>query len=396
MVVNSVSRFALHSVPHLSVGQIVLCTRLNQLSVNHMKEQIDKSEEALEVQEETEDAEVNIAYDIASYPSDLTLSVIKEMWDNKEILIPEFQRNFVWSIKQSSLLIESFLIGLPVPQVFLYVDPTNKSQVIDGQQRILSAVYYLDGYFGSENIHGKRQVFRLQGLDESSPFFNKRFEDLTESHQRKIKGSVLRAINIRQLNPKGEATSVYHIFERLNTGGTPLKPQEIRNCVFRGDFSNILKKLNEDTNWRKIIGKTTIDRHQKDVELILRIFSLTYHFQDYEKPMKEFLNRTMNSEKAGVSSHVKLFVDAFPRICKEIIDCLGAKPFHIRGPLNSSALDSVFATLLGSKKPLPSDLQSRYTKLKNDTDFSETTFYSTSDLSVVRRRFDAAKRNLVD
>jgi len=123
--------------------------------------------------------------------------------------------------------------------------------VIDGQQRIMSVVYYLDGYFGSESIQGKKQVFRLQGLDDKNPFSKKRFEDLGESHQRKLKSSVLRAINIRQLNPKGEATSVYHIFERLNTGGTALKPQEIRNCVFRGEFVRILRELNRDKNWRK-------------------------------------------------------------------------------------------------------------------------------------------------
>lgn len=163
-------------------------------------------EDDLEIDGDDEEDEANIAYDIASYPSDLTLSVINEMWTNKDIVIPEYQRNFVWSIKQSSLLIESFLIGLPVPQVFFYVDEENKSQVIDGQQRIMSVIYYLTGYFGSENVQGKKQVFRLHGLDEENPFYRKRFEDLSDSHQRKLKSAVLRAINIRQLNPKGPAT----------------------------------------------------------------------------------------------------------------------------------------------------------------------------------------------
>ena len=224
----------------------------------------------LEVDEETEDNDVAIAYDIASYPSDLTLSVVNEMWLGGDIVIPEYQRNYVWTIKQASLLIESFLIGLPVPQVFFYVDEENKNQVIDGQQRIMSVVYYLEGYFGSESLHGKKQVFRLQGLDDKSIFAKKRFEDLEESQQRKLKSAVLRAINIRQLNPRGEATSAYHIFERLNTGGTPLKPQEIRNCVFRGEFVRVLRTLNEDRNWRKIVGKKTYDRHQKDVEDVMK------------------------------------------------------------------------------------------------------------------------------
>jgi len=352
-------------------------------------------DDELEVDEVMEESEAAVAFDIASYPSDLTLSVVHEMWKNEDIEIPEFQRNFVWSIGQSSLLIESFLLGLPVPQVFFYIDEVNKSQVIDGQQRIMSVVYYFDGYFGSESIQGKKQVFRLQGLDATNPFAKKRFEDLSESHQRKLKSSVLRAINIRQLNPKGEATSIYHIFERLNTGGTPLKPQEIRNCVFRGDLVRILRELNQDTNWRQILGKTTYDRHQKDVELILRIFGMAYFFQEYEKPMKEFLNRVMNREKEGISDAVKRFAIAFSKTTALIVSALGPKPFHVRGPLNSAALDAVFATLLNAKE-VPSDLVLRYKALKDDETFQETTFYSTSDLSVVKRRFQAARRHLLD
>jgi uncharacterized protein with ParB-like and HNH nuclease domain len=74
----------------------------------------------IEVEEEAEDEELgtHVEFDIATYPSDLTLSVIHDMWKDKDITIPSCQRNFVWNIKQSSLLIESFLLGLPVPQVF--------------------------------------------------------------------------------------------------------------------------------------------------------------------------------------------------------------------------------------------------------------------------------------
>jgi len=355
----------------------------------------DVPDDALEVDEIEDEYEVAITYDIASYPSDLTLSGVNEMWVNGDIVVPEYQRNFVWNIKQSSLLIESFLLGLPVPQVFFYVDDQNRNQVIDGQQRILSIVFFLDGYFGSESIQGKKQVFRLQGLDERSPFANKRFEDLAETHQRKLKSAVLRAINIRQLNPSGEATSVYHIFERLNTGGTPLKPQEIRNCVFRGEFVPILRGLNKDRSWRKILGKGTFDKHQKDVELVLRVFAMSYFFGEYEKPMKEFLNRIMDRDKSGTPPRVKDFQEVFPEIAKIIAASLGEKPFHLRGPLNSSALDSVFTILIHNKKKLPDNLAERYARLCQDTEFKQTTFYSTSDLSVVKRRYEVAQTYLI-
>ena len=81
-------------------------------------------EDEIDVEEEAggDDSGTHVEFEIATYPSDLTLSVIHEMYKEKDITIPAFQRNFVWNIRQSSLLIESFLLGLPVPQVFFYID----------------------------------------------------------------------------------------------------------------------------------------------------------------------------------------------------------------------------------------------------------------------------------
>lgn len=340
---------------------------------------------------EIEEDEVYVEYDIAAYPSDLTLEVLHNMRNSEEILIPEYQRNFVWNIKQASLLIESFLMNLPVPQVFFYVNKENKFEVIDGQQRIFSFCYYFEGYFGEESTHGKRKVFRLTGLDEISPYHNKSFIELDEISQRKLKSRVLRAINIRQMSPEGERTSVYHIFERLNTGGTPLKPQEIRNCVFRGDFVKGLRELNEDVNWRKILGKNTIDKYQKDIELILRVFSLYQAWEDYEKPMKEFLNKSMDLNKNGDTKKVKQFASLFPKITDFITNEFGDKPFNIRGPVNSSALDSIICILMENEKKLQKVSRKEYENLINDAAFQELTYVSTSDAVVLKKRFKVVK-----
>ena len=353
-------------------------------------------EDELVVDEEVNDDEAYVPYDITAYPSDLTLSGIHTMWHARDIVIPEFQRNFVWSIQQSSLLIESFLMGLPVPQMFLYVDDENRSLVIDGLQRITSIVYFMDGYFGDESIQGKKQVFRLSGLSQKSPFAKKTFSELSDSDQRKLKGSVLRAINIRQMNPRGEKTSIYHIFERLNTGGTPLKPQEIRNCVFRGGLVDVLRKANQDENWRKLLGKGTFDRHQKDVELVLRVFALAYGLNKYEKPMKEFLNKAMLENQNGKTREATNFSSAFHEACALAVKHFGEKPFHIRGGrLNVSALDSVLATMISNRHKLRKNLNEKYAELLKDKKFDEATFYGTSDVSVVKDRFEAVQRYLV-
>lgn len=350
----------------------------------------------LELENELEEEAVSIVYDIASYPSDFTLTGIAQMWKDGDIEIPDFQREFVWSIRQSSLLIDSFLCGLPVPPVFFYIDEDNKNLVIDGQQRILSVVYYLEGYFGNESTQGKRQVFRLTGLSDKSPYFGKRFVDLEDADQRKLKQSVLRAVNIRQLKPTGEGTSAYHIFERLNTGGTPLKPQEIRNSVFRGLLVSKLKEANRDTNWRKLLGKPNLDKHQKDVEIILRLFALAGTADKYEKPMKEFLNSTMRRHAAGTGKKVEVFFDIFPKVTALTATALGAKPFNLRGPLNASALDAVMTVLLERPDALtPKQLKERYATLTKHEDFKDLTLLATTDTKTVHGRIKLAREVLL-
>jgi uncharacterized protein with ParB-like and HNH nuclease domain len=350
----------------------------------------------MEVEDELEDESVSVTYDIATYPSDFTLAGITQMWNDGDIQIPDFQRGFVWTIRQSSLLIDSFLCGLPVPAVFFYIDEKNRNLVIDGQQRILSVVFFLEGYFGHESTHGRRQVFRLSGLDESSPYFNKRFVDLDEQDQRKLKQAVLRAVNIRQLNPAGESTSAYHIFERLNTGGTPLKPQEIRNCVFRGKLITLLKEANKDENWRQILGKSAPDKHQKDIEILLRVFSLVGAVDKYEKPMKEFLNRTMKRHAEGNSKKVKNFFDVFPKVTKRIVTALGKRPFHFRGPLNVSALDSVMCVLVENYSKIDEgQLKSGFESLLENEKFLRVTQLGTTDTKTLQERVAIVRTHLL-
>lgn len=354
------------------------------------------SDEELAIEKEADEEAVAINYDIASYPSDFTLTGIAQMWDDEDIVIPDYQREFVWSISQASLLIDSFLCGLPVPPVFFYVDEKNKNLVIDGQQRILSVVFFFEGYFGKESTQGKRRVFRLSGLNEASPYYNKRFEDLDEKAQRKLKQAVLRAVNIRQLSPVGESTSAYHIFERLNTGGTPLKPQEIRNCVFRGDFNKLLKKHNQNPNWRKILGKPLLDKHQKDVELLLRVFALVGAAETYEKPMKEFLNKAMTKHDSGDTKKVKKFFDVFDEVTEIVVNKLGEKPFHLRGPLNVSALDSVMSVLIENYKKIANiDIANGFDELCEDEDFIEYTRFNTTDYKVVDARIKKVREIII-
>lgn len=359
---------------------------------------VENAEDEIDIEDESEDEEVgtHVEFEIATYPSDLTLSVIHEMWKDKDITIPSFQRNFVWNIKQSSLLIESFLLGLPVPQVFFYIDSENKNLVIDGQQRIMSVVYFFEGYFGAENLQGRRAVFRLTGLAEGSPYAKRSFVELSTQDQRRLKSAVLRAVNIRQLAPANKSTSMYHIFERLNTGGTPLRPQEIRNCVFHGNLVDELQELNENPNWRIVLGKKPLDKHQRDVEMILRIFAMADRGDEYEKPMKEFLNQQMkNHVKGKGQSKVAQFAERFRTVTEIVVQKLGEKPFHIRGPLNLAAMDSVLAVLIRQHNKIPNDLRARFEKLINDEKYRGAIFFNTSDPKEVEIRLTLSRKYLL-
>lgn len=356
-------------------------------------EQLENEELPVETTEE-DDSAAFVTYEIASYPADYTLGVLQQMWNDKDIVVPAFQRKFVWSIKQSSLLIESLLMGLPVPQAFFFVEDDGRSIVIDGLQRIMSIVYFFSGYFGDEDYQGKKMVFRLTGLSELSPFSNKTFAELTESDKRKLRNSVLRVINVRQLGPRNDDTSAYHIFERLNTGGTPLTAQEIRHCVFHGAIVESLSNLNRDPNWRRILGKPNYDKHQKDIELVLRVLAFSTRADSYEKPMKEFLNRTMSHYQDASQKEFKKFERDFPAVCELVVNSIGDKPFNPKGRINASALDSVLGTLISNSGSIPKDLNNRYAKLLDDEEFINTLSVSTSDALVVRARLAAVRKHL--
>ena len=336
-----------------------------------------------------------VEYEILSYPSDNTIEMLAELLKRGDIIVPDYQRKYVWDIKQASLLVESFLLGLPVPPIFLYVRDDNKAEVIDGQQRLLSMSYFLEGYFGQPDHRGKRQTFKLTGLSEKSPFRDKTISTLEDSQQRKIRAAVLRAINIRQLNPRTENTSVFHIFKRLNTGGTSLRPQEIRNAVFRGEIVTQLSELNKNENWKKILGIRSNDKYQKDIELILRLFSLFKKWPNYENPMNEYLNGIMQKNRNFSSQDAFEFKKLWPTTLEKIVSSLGDKPFRPKRVINAAALEAVIITVLENPYITSEDLKSRYFILMENKRFQNFISVSTTNTNVVKERLSLARDILI-
>lgn len=352
----------------------------------------DTDQSELETTEEIDETPY-VEYDISVSPSDPTLELLAAQLEKGDIFIPFYQRKFVWKIEQASKLIESFLMGLPVPQVFLYVNSDEKLEVIDGQQRLLSVKYFFEGYFGVEDSKGNRKVFKLKGLSQRSEYNGKAFDELNPRDQRKLRNTPLRAINIKQLKPSSDGDSVFHIFERLNTGGTQLKPQEIRNAVYRGNIVNELKALNVIEAWQEILGLSKPDKSQKDLELVLRLFSLFNRWQKYEKPMLRHLNRFMDANREFSSPDALLFKTRFQESTEMVNRALN-RPFRPKKVLNSAVMESVMIAVLENKDITEANLKQRYTILLKDDEFLNNISGATTDTILLHNRIRIAKRIL--
>ncbi|MCX7066226.1 MAG: DUF262 domain-containing protein [Methylococcales bacterium] len=331
--------------------------------------------------EDTEELEENeadvISYEITSYPADITLRGYVDKWERKQLIIPEFQREYVWDQIKASKLIESFLLGLPVPNVFLYQDKkTKKQSVIDGQQRIRSVIMFLTGDSKFKKL--KNILPKWQG---------KTYETLEEADRNQLDDSILRATVIQQLDPD-DNTSIYKIFERLNTSSIALNPMEIRKCVYSGKFFSLLEELNNFPEWRLIIGQSKRDKRLKDVDLILRCLALSENWQIYKKPMKAFLNDYMASAKAFDADRLSTIKNSFEETCKKLNTELGEKPFHLHERLNYAVMDSIFYAI--SKNLHITSIKGIYDSLIAKQEYLNCVKQNTSDVEVLKHRFKLA------
>lgn len=343
------------------------------------------------VDEDYEDEIPDVQFDLAVTPSDPPLGVLVKQIDDGDLIVPFYQRKYVWKIEQASRLVESFLIGLPVPQVFFYVNDEGVLEIIDGQQRIMSIKYFLDGFFGDVDAQGRKKVFRLKGLSDTQNYNGKTFEDLDKKDQRKLKNATLRAINIRQLSPNNSNDCVFHIFQRLNTGGTQLKPQEIRNAVYRGKIVKELQDLNNHSSWLNILGFKSPHKNQRDVELILRLYGLYETWDTYEKPMISFLNKTMFQNRDFDCEKSIKFKNRFIEVADLIFKNI-EKPFRPKGLINTAMLDAVFVALLEKEDIDEKLLSDQYNRLIIDPQFISSSIGPTADTSMLKQRIQIAKR----
>jgi hypothetical protein len=333
-----------------------------------------------------------VEYSISSYGADYPVDGLVKRINSNAIYIPSFQRSYVWNIYRASRFIESLLLGLPVPAVFLSKElDSSKMLVIDGQQRLRTLQYFYNGVFKPDD-----RVFRLRNVQER--YQGKTYDTLSEDDRLRLDDSIIHAIIVKQESPDadGEETaspsSAYHIFERLNTGGVLLQPQEIRSCIYHGLFIELLEDLNTNPDWRSLFGK--ISSRMRDRELILRFLALYRNSAHYSKPMKEFLNHFALRYRRIDTSTAQHFKTVFSAVVATIHQAIGNKAFKTATAVNAAMFDAV---MYGVAKRLeagaitePAILNERYTTLLADSIFKQAIFSGTTDECNVDSRLTKA------
>lgn len=324
----------------------------------------------------------------------LTIDSIIGMWKKHILDIPDFQRKFVWTVKQSSRFIESLLLGVPIPSLMFYKDANSTQLIVDGQQRIKSIIFFI----GDDSIdltkfsedERKRYKFELTGLAPESKYNGKTFENLDEIDKRKILFESVLDINLITLSNTDDLSSIYYIFERLNTGGTPLKPQEIRNCICAGKFNDFLLHLNDYPTWRKFFNESNAVDHLQDVELILRFFALYDRVQLYKSPMKDYLTDYMKIMKNISDEDELIKEELFKSTIESVYLHLGSRVFRPNNGINSSVFDSVMLAFAKNKDNVPIDIKDKYDRLCTNQEYIKYCGQSSGDNSSVRYRIQMA------
>ena len=378
--------------------------------------------------EDIQDSEQEITdivdYDISVSPNDFNLKTLFDFIDSGIVKIPGFQRNYVWDIKRASKLIESLLIGVPIPQIFLYEEKKNSFLVIDGQQRLMTIYYFKKKRFPrTEKRAELRQIFEERkgipdeilndniyfsdfnlDLHETLPnktnrFNKKNYFTLKSEDQIALDLKTIRNIIIKQNAPDDGDTVIFEIFNRLNSGGVNLKAQEIRTSLYHSPFYDMLYRININQLWRTQTPKNIPDLNMKDIEILLRGFAMLWEGNEYAPSMTKFLNNFSQSMKSVSNECVQKLERLFTNFINEIVNLQGDKLFFTNQRFNISVYEAIFVGLceegwVNETLEIKNTTLAKIDLLKNDPEFIGATQKGTANTANVAKRLLKAKEIL--
>lgn len=343
-------------------------------------------------------------YNIISWGVDLSFREIINMYEEDELVKPELQRHYVWDKKEASRFIESILMGLPVPSIFLAKLSDESKLIVDGFQRVMTVYGYVNGLF-----MGDDKAFKLSNSESiNERWRGKTFKELETEDQRRIRSSTIHAIIFEQKAPNDDDTSLHQIFERINTGGRTLTPQEIRNCISQGAFNKLLIDLNNNPRWRELFGNPEKDRRMKDLEFILRFFALSSNeVQESTRiqiSLKNLLDRYMNLKENNNSESIQRMEKEFIDVIDLIYENLGINAFHNIATKEDIYIERFHPTIydsimIATSKALknnidPIKLEEKKRKLLANKDYKKFISERTTNVDHIKGRINTAYKIL--
>lgn len=259
--------------------------------------------------------------------ADRSLSELHRWYQKGRIIVdPEWQRNFIWDKPRSSKLIESFLLDIPVPVVYLAKTASNDYEVIDGLQRLTSVFHFFEGKYA------------LQRLDILTDYNGKRFNQLPKEVQAKLEDSVLRSFELAA----GSGDMHFIVFERLNTGGIKLNDMEIRNCLFRGTLNDLLKRLAIESDFVKSLNQPGAKDRMQDRALVLRFLAFyerTYH--KCQHGLKKFLNEFLETYRNVGDDKIREYEKVFRLCMKSCLTVFGENSYRLKSDITKPGARSI-------------------------------------------------------
>lgn len=354
------------------------------------------------VEEKDEQFSNDDLFNITSWGADPSVRELISQYEDGDIEKPELQRKYVWNKKAASRFIESLLLGLPVPSIFLAnLEPSGKRLIIDGYQRIRTLYDYIhEGVWSGDDT-----VFRLVNSDSiNERWRNKSFKELSEDDKRRLRNYTIHAIIFEQKQPRSDS-GLYQVFERINTSGTTLNAQEVRNCVYQGELNSLLFRLNLNPKWRLLYGNDKEDPRMIDLELILRFFAINspdvYLSKEYYISLTQLLNKYMGRYQKASKEFIEEKAEEFSQVIDFIADHFGEEAFFnlqsdltkIRRRLYPTVFDSLMiGTYIALKKGVSSeiipDLPKRRLELLRNEDYRVSITQGTMQVINIRRRIE--------
>lgn len=341
----------------------------------------------LKIQKQLDESRRSVAFD--SY--DITVKQLYDMVLEGMIdIAPEYQRHFVWDVNRQSALIESLLLGIPIPSLFMATNKDSSWEVIDGLQRLTTILNFIADEESVSKISIGYKKLKLTGLEKLNAMNGVSYSQLPMSMQFMLQ---TRPLRITVLNDRSDFSVRYDLFERLNTGGVTLHEQEIRNCVFIGDFNDFIKELSLNEDFQSVVKMTaTAERSGSYEELVLRFFAYYENGENFNHSVKGFLNDFMESKTKSFKekkNYKKYFENTF-RILKENL------PNGVVRGVRKNITPVVLyeAISVGTAKALDSGLVLDYSKLEgllNNSDLKKCTTGATNSKKMVRERIQLVK-----